>query len=426
MPVKIKKVFFGWWIVAILVLISAYFVGILYFSFTALIDPIVAEFGWTYAQVSFAMSLRAMEMGLLAPVVGILIDRFGSRKLLVSGVVLCGIGLFALSRITSLMQLYIVIFLIASGASACTGVIPMTVVGNWFRKKVSVATGIVLCGNAVGGLLVPVLTIAIDTLGWRMAIVIIAVVAWVVFIPLSFLVRHSPEQYGYVPDGAVDVEPDPGKEQPPIEDTETSLSVRESLKSRAFWQVSLTFVFHMLVTGAVVTHVMPYLHSIGIARSTSSFIASGIPLMTIVGRFGFGWLGDKYDKRWTTAIAFLLLATGMVIFNYISNTGMWLLVIFLVIFGIGYGGPVTMLPVLSREYFGRIKLGTIIGLVLGVGTLGSLAGPPLAGWIFDSLGSYRPAWFIMAGISIAGILVIATAPSFSAFKQKAASINQST
>ena len=423
MPLKIKKVFYGWWIVAILVLISAYFVGILFFSFTALIEPIIAEFGWTYAQVSFAMSLRAMEMGLLAPVVGLLVDRFGSRKLLVSGIFLCGIGMFALSYITSLVQLYIVFFLMASGATACTGVIPMTVVGNWFRKKVSVATGIVVCGNAVGGLLVPVLTIAIDTLGWRMAMLAIAVTAWVLFLPLSFLVRHSPEQYGYLPDGAIDIEPAQSEDQPSIQNSETGVSVRESLKSRTFWQISTTFVFHMLVTGAVVTHVMPYLHSIGIARSTSSFIASGIPLMTIVGRFGFGWFGDKYDKRLLTAIAFLLLAAGMVIFNYISSTGMWLLVLFLIIFGIGYGGPVTMLPALVREYFGRVKLGTIIGLVLGVATVGSLAGPPLAGWIFDSLNSYRPAWFIMAGLSVAGILVIATVPSFSTFKQKVASTN---
>jgi MFS family permease len=425
MPVKIKKVFYGWWIVAILVLISAYFVGILFFSFTALIEPIIAEFGWTYAQVSFAMSLRAMEMGLLAPVAGILVDRFGSRKLLVSGIVLCVIGLFALSRINSLVQLYVVFFLVASGATACTGVVPMTVVGNWFHKKVSVATGIVVCGNAIGGLLVPVLTIAIDTLGWRMAMVAIAIVAAVLFLPLSFLVRHSPEQYGYVPDGAIDVEPVQDDNQPSIQDSDTSVSVKESLKSRAFWQISITFIFHMLVTGAVVTHVMPYLHSIGITRSTSSFIASGIPLMTIVGRFGFGWFGDKFDKRLITALAFVLLAAGMVIFNYINDTGMWLLVLFLIIFGIGYGGPVTMLPALVREYFGRIKLGTIIGLVLGVGTIGSLAGPPLAGWIFDSLNSYRPAWFILAGVSVAGILVIATVPSVSTFKRKAASINQS-
>jgi sugar phosphate permease len=425
MPLKNVKVFYGWWIVGILVLISAYFVGILFFGFTALIEPIIAEFGWSYAQVSFAMSLRAMEMGLLAPVVGLLIDRFGSRKLLVSGIVLCGLGLFALSRITSLVQLYVVFFVVASGATACTGVIPMTVVGNWFRKKVSVATGIVLSGNAVGGLLVPLLTIAIDTLGWRMAMVAIAVIAWIVFLPLSFLVRHSPEPYGYVPDGTIDIETAPNEDQSLIQDNETSISVRQSLKSRAFWQISFTFIFHMLVTGAVVTHVMPYLNSIGIARSTSSFIASGIPLMTIVGRFGFGWFGDKYDKRWITALAFLLLGSGLVIFNYISSTELWLLVIFLVIFGIGYGGPVTMLPALVREYFGRVKLGTIIGLVLGIGTIGSLAGPPLAGWIYDSLGSYHTAWYVLAAVSVAGIFCIATTPSFKILRQKAVFLDQS-
>ena len=334
-------------------------------------------------------------------------------------------GLFALSRITSLAHLYIVFILIAGGASACTGVIPLTVVGNWFRKKVSVATGIVVCGAAVGGLLVPLLTSAIDTLGWRMAMVVIAIIACVVFIPIAFLVRHSPEEYGYVPDGAIEFNPSLSDDLPSIQDSETSMSVRQSLKSRAFWQVSLVFICHMLVTGAVITHVMPYLNSIGIDRSTSSFIASGIPMMTIVGRLGFGWFGDRYDKRWTTAIAFLLLAVGLLIFNYISSTGLWQLVLFLFFFGIGYGGPVTMLAALVREYFGRVKLGTILGLVLGVGTIGSIAGPPLVGWIFDSLGSYQIAWYIMIGISFIGMLTIATSPSFNISKQDAISVNQS-
>ncbi|MEJ2739367.1 MAG: MFS transporter, partial [Dehalococcoidia bacterium] len=343
---KIRQVFYGWWIVAILVLISAYFVGIIFFSFTALIQPIIAEFGWSYAQVSFAMSFRGMEMGLLAPVVGLLVDRFGSRKPLIGGIIICGLGLFALSRITSLGQFYMVFILISAGTSACTGVIPLTVVGNWFRKKVSIATGIVVCGSAIGGLFVPLVTWAIDMLGWRMTMVAIAAIAWIVFIPVSLLVRHTPEQYGYVPDGIIDIKPAQNKEQLSIPENDVSIGVKQSVKSRAFWQVSLTFVFHMMVTGAVITHVMPYLNNIGISRSTSSFMATGIPLMTIVGRLGFGWFGDRYDKRWTTAMAFVLLSLGLLMFNYISSTGLWLLVLFLIIFGIGYGGPVTMLAAL--------------------------------------------------------------------------------
>jgi MFS family permease len=418
MPQKKHKVFYGWWIVGILLFISAYFIGIIYFSFTALIDPIVKEFGWSYAQVSFAMSFRSMEMGLLAPVIGLLIDRFGARKLLLIGIAVCGLGLFALSRINSLLQLYLVFILIASGTSACSGVIPMTVVGNWFRKKVSIATGIVVCGSAVGGLLIPLTTMIVDKYGWRTAMVIIAVIAWVVFLPVSLLVRHRPEQYGYLPDGDTEEKQTLSKALSPISDDEVSVSVKQAIRTRAFWHVSLTFMCHMLITGAVVTHVMPYLTDIGIARSTASFLAVGIPLMTIIGRLGFGWFGDKYDKRWTTAAAFLLLGAGLIIFNNINDAKLWLLILFLVIFGIGYGGPVPMMAALPREYFGRAKLGTIIGFVMGLGTLGSIAGPPLAGWIFDTLGSYRPAWYILTGISMIGLISIVTSPSLDTLKKK--------
>lgn len=417
MPQKKQKVFYGWWIVGILLFISAYFIGIIYFSFTALIDPIVKEFGWSFAQVSFAMSFRSMEMGLLSPIVGLLIDRFGARKLLLIGIAISGLGLFAMSRINSLYQLYLVFIMIAAGTSACSGVIPMTVVGNWFRKKVSIATGIVVCGSAIGGLLIPLTTKIIDTYGWRMAMVIIAATAWIVFLPVSLLVRHSPEQYGYLPDGDTGEKPVYNKGQSSVSDNEVNVSVKQAIRSRAFWHVSLIFVFHMLITGAVVTHVMPYLGSIGITRSTSSFLAVGIPLMSIIGRISFGLFGDKYDKRWTTAVAFILLGLGLVIFSNINSAKLWLLLLFLIIFGIGYGGPVTMMAALPREYFGRAKLGTIIGFVMGIATLGSIAGPPLAGWIFDSLGSYRIAWYVLTGISIVGMITIVTAPPFNALNK---------
>jgi sugar phosphate permease len=424
MSLKNHKVFYGWWIVGILLVISAYLSGIIYYGFTALIEPVVEEFGWSYTQVSFAMSLRGMEAGILAPLVGFLIDRFNSRKLLFSGIIICGLGLFALSRVTTLGQFYAVFVLIASGLSACTGILPVTVVGNWFRRNVSIATGIVVCGSAFGGLLIPAVTSAIDTFGWRMAMVIFAVVAWIVFLPISLLVRHRPEDYGYLPDGDTDSEPVNDENVTPTTDVEATVSIGQAIKSRVFWHISLTFICHMLVVGGVLTHVMPYMGKIGIARSVSSFLASGIMLMTIVGRVGFGWLGDRYDKKRITAIAFLLLSSALLLYSYIGVAGIWLVVIFLIIFGIGYGGPVTMLPALVREYFGRGNLGTILGLAYGLASLGSIAGPPLAGWVFDTFHSYQIAWLIFIGITIIGMVSIITCPPLNALKMKTASVNK--
>jgi len=411
MDLKNCKVFYGWWIVGAVFLISAYVSGVISFGFSAFFEPIANEFDWSYAQVSFAASIRGLEMGLLAPLVGLLIDRLGPRRLIFAGATITGLGLLLLSRITSLVTFYGAFILIAAGISTCSGVVPMTVVGNWFRRKVSTATGIVVSGAALGGLLLPLVTRIIDIFEWRAAMVILGLGAWVILLPLSLLVRHKPEQYGYLPDGDVSRKLVSSEGLTSAQSTEVDIGVRQALKSSVFWHIALGLMCHVLVVHAVITHVMPYLSTIGIARSTSSLVVSTIALTSILGRLSFGWLGDRFDKRRVTAVGLALTSLSMLFFGYVATVGTWLLVPFIILFGIGWGGPVPMIPALLREYFGRVRLGTILGFAMGVATLGAIVGPPLAGWVFDSFGSYQGAWFAFTGVAIAGIVSLVTAPS---------------
>ena len=162
--------------------------------------------------------------------------------------------------------------------------------------------------------------------------------------------------------------------------------------------------------GAVVTHVMPYLTGNGISRSTSSLIASAIPVASIGGRLGFGWLGDRLNKRRLAATGFLLIALGLVFFNYLDAGAMWILVPFLIFFSTGWGNSVTMRAALLREYFSRSKFGKTYGFVMGVGALGSIAGAPLAGWVFDNWGTYQWIWFVFAGLCIVAMIALLTMP----------------
>jgi MFS family permease len=168
---------------------------------------------------------------------------------------------------------------------------------------------------------------------------------------------------------------------------------------------------HSLIVNAVLTHIMPYLSSVGITRSTSSLVTSTLLLSSIAGRLGFGWLGDKLDKRRLITAGLILTGLGMLCFGYITNTVLWLLVPFLILYGCGYGGPVSMVAPTLREIFGRGKLGSILGLAMGTLSLGGIAGPPLAGWIFDSFGNYKYAWFAFVAVALAGAIILFTAPS---------------
>jgi sugar phosphate permease len=272
----------------------------------------------------------------------------------------------------------------------------MTAVANWFKRNVGKALGIMACGFGAGGILIPVIVRLIDVYQWQTTLIIIGLGMWALGIPLSFLLRHRPEQYGYLPDGET---------VPDLESRGTEVDFKKVLKNRAFWQISLAEAIRMMAITAVVTHVMPYLRSEGIPRSSAGLVATFIPLLSIIGRLGFGWLGDVFDKRYLMAGIFLLMGLGLLAFSYIQLS--WLIFLFLIIFSPAYGGGVTLRGAIVREYFGTASFGRTLGIMMGITSIGVIIGPSLAGWTFDTLGSYRLIWLAFAATM--GISVILTA-----------------
>jgi MFS family permease len=164
----------------------------------------------------------------------------------------------------------------------------------------------------------------------------------------------------------------------------------------------------MLVSG-VVTHSMPYLNNLGMSRAAAGLVVAGIPLSSIIGRLGYGWLADHFPKRYVMALAFGFMGLGMVAFTYAAFPAMILL--FLLFFPPSFGGSMVLRGAILREYFGRDYLGKMLGIVMGSAAMGGIAGPTLAGWVFDSMGSYQVLWLAFAGaISLAVLLVLRVKP----------------
>ncbi|MFH0847397.1 MAG: MFS transporter, partial [Chloroflexota bacterium] len=402
--------FYGWWIIAACFVMSLYTSGVLGYGFTAVIDPLRREFGWSSAQVSIASSMRGVESGLLAPFIGIIIDRYGSRLVILIGGVITGLGMLLLARIHSLVGFYLVFGLIALGTSAVGVTTFMAAVAGWFRRRLGLAMGIMVSGFGSSGLVVVPATRVIDTFGWRNGMTFFAIGVFIIVIPLSLVVRDNPEHYGLLPDG--DTAPHQTTEEHHSRHRKAgnSVGVRQALSSRIFWLIALAMSAQHLIVGGVITHVMPYLSSIGYSRNVGSLVAAGIPLTSVIGRFGFGWLSDRLGNRQLTMVGFLLMFFGMVCFAFAVG-GAFLLILFLIIFSIGFGGTNTMRAILPRRYFGFIGYGTYIGLVNGVGTLGSMVGAPLAGYTFDALGSYRVIWLIYAGVALLCLLTTTLLPA---------------
>ena len=397
MASKNTRVFYGWWIVIACFVLCFYVGTAVFWGFTAFFEPLVDEFQWSYAQVSLAVSLRGLEMGLLAPIVGFLVDRFGARKLILTGVISIALGLAGLSRTTSLAWFYGCFLVLAFGAGGCTTVVTMSVVASWFNKRLGVALGIMASGFGASGLGIPAIVGLVDAFGWRTTLVILSAGMLVVGLAVFAVIRNRPEDMGLLPDGlppkpAQAAEGDP-EVQFPLKDA-APLGLKQLWLSGPFLALMGAEFVRMMIVQSVSLHIMPYLSHMGYGRGEAGFIAASVPLISIVGRFGFGYLGDVLDKRRIFSVAFVLIAVGMLAFYNLPGW-MWMAV-FLICYGPGLGGGMVMRGSLVRECFGRSYFGRLMGLVMAAAAIGGLVGPWAAGWFFDMVGDYQPVWMVFS------------------------------
>ena len=394
-------IFYGWWIVLACFLIAFYAGGALFFGFTVFFEPIVEEFGWSHTQVSVAFSLRGFEMGILAPITGFLVDRFGSRKLAFSGTFIVGVALILLALTNSLGMFYGAFFLLALGTSGCAVTVLMTAVAHWFKRNLGKVMGIVACGFGAGGVLIPVMIWLIEHYQWRTALILLGLGMWALGIPLSFVIRDMPEQYGYLPDGEIPLGPGSIHTD---RDSGQEVTAKVALKSQNFWNISIAEAIRMMIAMAVTTHVMPYLGSIGMSKTSAAFVTTSIPLFSIIGRLGFGWLGDIIDKKYALAMVYCFIGLGTLAFSYIHVS--WLILPFLLVFCPGFGGSASLRGAVVREYFGMGSFGRLYGIIMGVAAIGGLIGPFAAGWTFDNIGAYQPAWLFFTGTTVIAVVLI--------------------
>jgi MFS family permease len=280
-------------------------------------------------------------------------------------------------------------------------------VARWFRRRVGIALGVMASGFGASGLIVPLVVGLIDLHTWRSTLIILAVGMWVLGIPLSMVIRDRPEPYGYLPDGASPSTPGEAEAE---QAGSAGVPFLEAFKNASFLFVTLAEAVRLLGVTAVVVHVMPYLQNAGVERKFAGFLAASIPLVSILGRFGFGWLSDRVEKRVVMAVAFLIMAGGLLAFSFVHIPGM--LLVFLLLFSPGFGGSMVLRGAILRDYFGTQAFGKLIGIVMGAGSVGGIIGPTVAGWIFDTLGSYRPVWFVLSGLTfLASALVLQVRPA---------------
>jgi MFS family permease len=397
-----NKIFYGWRIVfaggALQFLQSA----LLNQAFGVYLAVLVEERGWSKTAVAGAAALKSTEAAILGPVLGWLVDRFGSQSIARIGIVAFGIGFMLLSQIDTLLGFYAAFVVLALGASMFSNSIVGVAIIHWFEKRRARALSALQFGAAIGGLFVFLVAASIQAFGWRATAFGSGVIALLVGWPLSRIIRSRPQDHGEHVDG---VPPAPKDESRPTATgrVREGLSAREALRTSAFWLMGFGHAFSLFAVTAINVHAVTHIKEhLGYSLSIATLVFT---LVTVGQFFGvmLGWvIGDRYQKRLVAACCMVMHAAGLLMLTY--ATGPVILVIAALVHGTAWGLRGPFMQAMRADYFGRGSIGMIIGLSAMILLIGQIGGPILAGLFADWTGDYRMGFTILASLSGVGSL----------------------
>ncbi|MBI4338314.1 MAG: MFS transporter [Chloroflexi bacterium] len=393
------KVYHGWWMVLAGLGILFYVTGTYFYGFSAFFNPILQDFGWSRTVTSAAFSVQRVTMGVMAPFVGRLVDRFGPRYLVLTGVFLVGVGYLLVAATQNLLMFYGAFFTVALGLSAGSFLVVNVSVGNWFSRQRGKALGIVAFGGGLGGLLVPVIAWLIGVLDWRWALVALALGVWAMGIPCALVMRRRPEDYGLLMDGVQPGKGPSGKPSP--KQVEPSYPMRQILHFSAFWFFTLGMATEQLMTSAIFVHQIPAMVSVGFSPQKAALMVTLGTTLSLPGRWVGGTLADRVDKRLVLTASYLMQGLGGLLLAGIHTT--WHAVAFAAVFGVGFGlGEPTRTATIA-DYFGRRSLGAVAGTMGFITMSAGLAGPIVAGWMADRFHDYRLAFVVLSLVALTSV-----------------------
>lgn len=393
-------------------------IGIYFWGFGQYVKPLIAEFGWTRAQVSLAHSFGRLEGGLEGPFGGIAIDKWGPKVINLCGIIMLGVGLSLMYFVNSLWQFYVIWIMTSLGANLGLVDCLDAAMANWFVKRRGLMIGLMRVGIAGSGLMVAFLSFLLYQFGWRLAFPMLGGGTLLIGIPLTlfFVKSRRPEYYGWLPDGkrvgeevATDTEATikAGVDYATESTGEVEFTVRQALRDRAWWICVIGLSLRGMVLSAVTVHTIPLLTDLGMDPIVAGVAMGSMVLLTAPGRVGMGWLGDRVtigQLRYLVMLGHFLEAVGLFILTRATSmTWLW---VYIVVYGLGSGSAIGIWPALRGRYWGRKAFASIMGAMAPFTMITGVIAPVYAGWIYDTTGSYRNAFNILLIFLITSVVVM--------------------
>ena len=391
-----EKIFYGWVVVLVFLTIGVTLYGIR-FTFGIFFKSIESEFELTRAATSAVISASMVLSGVSAFIAGWALDKYGPKIVVLMMGLLTGLSLVLTGFTDSLWQIFITYSLLLAMGLGALFVVPMSVVSRWFDKKRGLALGIASSGVGLGMVIMaPFATYLIANFEWRTAYTVIGIIAWVVVIPLSRLLKKEPSEIGELPDGVQSKPPVPAGA---VNDNQSSfLTLSQAFKTRSFrvalimWPLYSSNVFFMM------THLVPHITDIGFSPATAASILSLLGGTTIAGRVLLGNISDRIGRKLTVSICALLQAGSLALLVW--GQELWMLYLVAFAYGLGFGGMSPVLAALAGDTFGMGSIGAILGMLEVSFGFGGALGALIGGIIYDVNGSYLPAFAVWTVIML--------------------------
>ncbi len=378
-----------------------------WYSYSVFLVALLKEFGWSRSVLAGAFSVFTLVHGAANPVIGMLCDRVGPRRLVIFGGVALGLALYGNSFIDSPQHLYLGFGLLTAASVALCGWVPAVVlVQRQFMDRLALSLGIVSSGIGLGMLLVvPLCQALIESLGWRSAWQILGAICagWIVPANL-FLVRDasSPATVVSAARGARETAVPQAKAQ---DAGAREVTLRAAVRTQAFWLVLAAFFFGNVCSQTLHVHQVAFLVDHGITAMAAASVVGVVGVASIFGKTGGGWLADRFEREkiYVIGIAILVGAVGALAMVGLAPSRLGAYV-FAVMLGVGYSATASLIPAMISDRFRGRHFGLILGMGLMGSAVGSALGPWLAGRLFDATGSYSIP-FVIAAVcgTIAGI-----------------------
>jgi MFS family permease len=392
------KIAYGWVIVAAGMLISCVAMGAC-FSLAVFLQPISTDTGWSRTGVSSAGTLVFLAMGASAFGWGWLSDRWGTRPVVLLGVLLLGIGLIAASHAESLLQ-FELLFGVAVGIAGGSFYAPlMTVAAMWFDRHRNLAVSLISAGMGMAPLTVaPFVRWLIDAYDWRTAMLVVGIVAIGLLVPAALLIRRPPPA---IPAQGM---PEHRAGQVPAA---PPMTAAQAFRTSAFVALALTHFACCAAHSGPIFHMVTYAIGCGIAPMAAVSVYAVAGLSGLGGRLLLGLASDRYGAKSVLVVGLAIQALAAGTYVFVNQLGEFYALA--VVFALAYGGVMPLYATLVREYFGIRIMGTVFGAVSAAASFGMALGPLAGGWLFDTFNGY--AWLYIGSFGI-GLGAMAIALTF--------------